>query len=49
MRERESWVKCRESRTMLMAEQGLERTGMPKGIHSMDEYQKHIAERTAKD
>ncbi|KAL2844432.1 hypothetical protein BJX68DRAFT_269663 [Aspergillus pseudodeflectus] len=49
MRRRKSWVKCRELRTMLMAEQGLERTGMPKGINSMDEYQEYIAKMTAKD
>jgi hypothetical protein len=32
-----------------MGEQGLDWTGMPKGIHTMDEYQKHIADRTVRD
>ncbi|KAL3441790.1 glutathione transferase [Aspergillus insuetus] len=49
MRSRESWVKCCELRTRLMGEQGLDWTGMPKGINSMDEYQKYIAERTVTD
>ncbi|KAL2793504.1 glutathione S-transferase [Aspergillus keveii] len=36
MRGRERWVKCRELRTKLMNEQGLDWTGMSKGIKSMD-------------
>jgi hypothetical protein len=32
-----------------MGEQGLDWTGMAKGIKNMDEYQKYMSKRTAKD